>query len=376
MSHTRRRPAIVYTIAGSDSGGGAGIQADLHTIHSLSGGQCHGCSAITCLTAQNSQGVTAVHSPPVHFLREQLACLEKDLYPNAVKVGMLGTTELAEEVGEWISKLRNGNNNEVPLIVVDPVMISTSGHRLIDEDAKAAIIEKVFPYADLVTPNKFEAEELLGRKLTTPQDVETGAREILAMGPKAVLIKGGHLLTEQNDGAVQDDVPVPVSYAEDYLLTNEDMSDIGKPVKDKARLCDGSRGVWFRGIRYVCLLLPLLPLIAYVSPLLKLKTYLRYDTIHTHGTGCTLSSAIATSWAMGQSERSSSTGCIEENIGALKSMHLIDACCIAKAYVNAGIECGVQVRYTTTNMHFRKCDYTKLIRISSYHRRLGKDLGP
>ena len=276
MPHTRR-PAIVYTIAGSDSGGGAGIQADLHTIHTLSGGQCHGCSAITCLTAQNSQGVTAVHSPPVDFLREQLASLEKDLYPNAVKVGMLGTTELAQEVGEWISKLRNGNSNTVPLIVVDPVMISTSGHKLIDEDAKAAIIEKVFPYADLVTPNKFEAEELLGRKLTTPKDVETAAREILAMGPKAVLIKGGHLLTEQNDGAVtQDDVPV--SYAEDYLLTNEDVSDIGKPVKDKDRLCDGSRGVWFRGIRYVCLLLPSLPLIPQVSPSLKLPKLIS-DTI-------------------------------------------------------------------------------------------------
>lgn len=244
------QPATVYTIAGSDSGGGAGIQADLHAIHTLSGGHCHGCSAITCLTAQNSQGVTAVHSPPVEFLREQLNCLERDMYPSAVKVGMLGTKDLAEEVGGWIAKLSKDNAEETPLVVVDPVMISTSGHKLIDADAKAALIQKVFPYADLVTPNKFEAEELLGRKLITPEDVEAGAREILAMGPKAVLIKGGHSLAENSDGTTQQtkDV-VSADYAQDYLLTNDDMSLVGKPVKDKARLCDGSRGVWLRSVR-------------------------------------------------------------------------------------------------------------------------------
>ena len=107
---------------------------------------------------------------------------------------MLGTKDLAEEVGSWLAKLKDTNNNDKkpPLIVVDPVMISTSGTKLIDDTAKTAMIEKVFPYADLVTPNKFEAEELLGRKLTSPEDVEAGAREILAMGPQAVLIKGGH----------------------------------------------------------------------------------------------------------------------------------------------------------------------------------------
>lgn len=136
-------PSIVYTIAGSDSGGGAGIQADLKAIHTISGGTCHGCSAVTCLTAQNSCGVTSVHSPPVEFLREQLSALEGDLYPQAVKVGMLGTKELAEEVGSWLRKLKDASN--VPLVVVDPVMISTSGHKLIDETAKSAMIEKVFP---------------------------------------------------------------------------------------------------------------------------------------------------------------------------------------------------------------------------------------
>ncbi|EED91668.1 probable thiamin biosynthetic enzyme, partial [Thalassiosira pseudonana CCMP1335] len=258
------------TIAGSDSGGGAGIQADLKAIHTLSNGACHGCSAITCLTAQNSCGVTSVHSPPVAFLREQLNVLEGDLYPKAVKVGMLGSGELAEEVGGWLRQLKekhSGDGGVMPLVVVDPVMISTSGHKLVDDTAKKAMIEKVFPFADLVTPNKFEAEELLGRKLLTPSDVKEGAAEILAMGAKAVLIKGGHSLMETQ-----------------------------RVVDEK------EDGIWIRSERY--------------------------ETSHTHGTGCTLSSAIATAWAMGQ---------------PLSAMHLVDACCIAKAYVNDGISKGVQL---------------------------------
>ena len=322
------KPSIIYTIAGSDSGGGAGIQADLKAIHSISNGKCHGCSAITCLTSQNSCGVTSIHAPPINFLREQLSTLESDLYPNAVKIGMLGTQDLAEEVGSWLAKLKDTNNNNdkkpPPLIVVDPVMISTSGTKLIDDTAKSAMIEKVFPYADLVTPNKFEAEELLGRKLSSPEDVEMGAREILSMGPQAVLIKGGHSLLEEQ-GKSSSTVPlsdyadnVSVGYAQDYLLLSNTMSEEGKPVKDQPRLCDGSRGVWLRSDRY--------------------------DTIHTHGTGCTLSSSIAAAWAMGQRERDdTSINERGEQIGALSSMYLVDACCIAKAYVNAGIARGVQL---------------------------------
>jgi len=319
------KPSIIYTIAGSDSGGGAGIQADLKAIHSISNGKCHGCSAITCLTSQNSCGVTSIHAPPIDFLREQLSTLESDLYPNAVKIGMLGTKDLAEEVGSWLAKLKDTNNNDkkAPMIVVDPVMISTSGTKLIDDTAKAAMIEKVFPYADLVTPNKFEAEELLGRKLTSPEDVEIGAREILAMGPQAVLIKGGHSLLEEqgksSTAPLSDDADnVSVGCAQDYLLLSNSMSEEGKPVKDQPRLCDGSRGVWLRSDRY--------------------------DTIHTHGTGCTLSSSIAAAWAMGQRERDdTSINKSGEQIGALSSMYLVDACCIAKAYVNAGIARGVQL---------------------------------
>ena len=337
-------PSIVYTIAGSDSGGGAGIQADLKAIHTISNGTCHGCSAIVCLTAQNSCGVTSIHAPPVEFLREQLSALDTDLYPNAVKIGMLGTKELAEEVGDWLSKLKdrsisissdgNGQKQQrIPLIVVDPVMISTSGSKLLDDEAKFAMIHKIFPHADLITPNKFEAEELLGRKLLTPSDVERGAREILAMGPKGVIIKGGHSLLEEQQGTKEstsltleedDEDNVSVGYAQDYLLLSNEMSEEGKPVKDRSRLCDGSRGVWLRSDRY--------------------------NTIHTHGTGCTLSSSIAAAWAMGQRERDSAS--TKNANGALSSMYLVDACCIAKAYVNAGIARGVQVCYHLKYLDF------------------------
>ena len=169
---------------------------------------------------------------------------------------------------------------------------------------------------------------MLGRKLLTPNDVERGAREILAMGPKGVIIKGGHsLLEKQQQGEENtpstleedndDEDNVSVGYAQDYLLLSNEMSEEGKPVKDRSRLCDGSRGVWLRSDRY--------------------------NTIHTHGTGCTLSSSIAAAWAMGQRERDSTS--TKNPNGALSSMYLVDACCIAKAYVNAGIARGVQVCY-------------------------------
>jgi hydroxymethylpyrimidine kinase/phosphomethylpyrimidine kinase len=156
-------PPIVYTIAGSDSGGGAGIQADLHAIHAMN---CHGCSAITCLTAQNSVGVTEIHAPPASFLQTQLETLADDLAPMAVKIGMLGTEELAKTVGNALTRLKGekGNNNKI-WVVLDPVMISTSGHKLIDDAAVNTMIQHIFPHADVVTPNKFEAEALLGRKL-------------------------------------------------------------------------------------------------------------------------------------------------------------------------------------------------------------------
>lgn len=167
-------PPIVYTIAGSDSGGGAGIQADLRAINAMGG---HACTAITCLTAQSSMGVSknGIHAPPSSFLREQLDVLVKDLFPRAVKVGMLGTAELAIEVGGFLKEIKSSSTfDEPPFVVVDPVMVSTSGSRLIGDGVMEAMIKNVFPYADILTPNKFEAEALLGKKLLTYKDIELG----------------------------------------------------------------------------------------------------------------------------------------------------------------------------------------------------------
>ena len=261
------KPPIVYTIAGSDSGGGAGIQADLHAIQSM---RCHGCSAITCLTAQSSTGVTGVHTPPVDFLKLQLHTLHDDLVPSAIKIGMLGTKDIAMEVSTFIQSIKkrkddcsNSSNEEEevptsPFVVLDPVMISTSGHKLIEDETKEMIIKSLFPYVDIVTPNKFEAEELLGgRKLNTPQDIEEGAKDILKMGVKAVLIKGGHTLLERQKGSSSssssddnglEDLPKGLNetlgFAQDYFLSSE-----GPLTPGKERICDGSRGVWLRAKR-------------------------------------------------------------------------------------------------------------------------------
>lgn len=279
---------------------------------------CHGCSAITCLTAQSSTGVTGVHSPPVEFLRLQLETLLKDMPPRAIKVGMLGSKELALEVGHFLKQIKSSNEGEGegPIVVFDPVMISTSGHKLIQDDAKAAIIESVFPYADILTPNKFEAEELLGRTLETPEDVEQGARDILDMGVRAVLIKGGHSLAETSSHTINQNVDVnaTIGYAQDYFLSRDEPLTEGEE-----RLCDGCRGVWIRSNRY--------------------------DTSDTHGTGCTLSSAIASALAIGHQQRSLSGN--NAATGAGQAIKMIDACCLGKAYVTAGIGQGKQVMTNT-----------------------------
>jgi hydroxymethylpyrimidine kinase/phosphomethylpyrimidine kinase len=272
-------PPIVYTVAGSDSGGGAGIQADLHAIHAMG---CHGCTAITCLTAQNSLGVTEVHSPPPSFLRRQLEALFEDLPPRAIKIGMLGTSESARVMGEVLRDRllpkEDGNNNKQQRrgkvwVVLDPVMISTSGSKLLeDDDAVDAMIRHVFPLADVVTPNIFEAEALLRRKLRSPSDVEDGARELLQLGCRSVLIKGGHTLVEDdsslrsssddgNRDIIIDDqqqrrssswpedggIRSTLKYAQDYLLTSDPPPPVGRE-----RLCDPSspRGVWLRSPRW------------------------------------------------------------------------------------------------------------------------------
>jgi hydroxymethylpyrimidine/phosphomethylpyrimidine kinase len=233
---------IALTIAGSDSGGGAGIQADLKTFHQFG---VFGTSVLTAITAQNTRGVQAVHAIPVDTVRAQMAALAEDLPPAGTKTGMLATRELVEAVAHGISEYR------FPEYVLDPVMVATSGDRLLDRDAERSIADRLVPLATVVTPNVDEARILVERDLRTPEEMEDAGRALVRMGAKAALVKGGHL-----DGAEVVDVLVTPG---------------------------GSRP--FR--------------------------HARIDTTSTHGTGCTLSAAIAAGLARGLSLDQAVTGALD-----------------------------------------------------------------
>ena len=314
---TFRTPVAVYTIAGSDSGGGAGIQADLKTIFNF---RCHGCSIITCCTAQNSIAVTHVHTPPTLFLRQQWDALYSDIKPLAIKIGMLGSKDIVMTVATLLQELRAQEqlNQRKVWIVLDPVMISTSGSRLIDTDAQQALMDHVFPHVDIVTPNLYEAQALLGlsEKITTYDEMELVASQLLQKGCQAVLLKGGHFSQSTKDDTT----------ARDYLLVQSRAAaaTTTTTTNPERRLCDAdiamatlnaegqsssttdTKGVWIESVRY--------------------------DTIHTHGTGCTLSAALASAMAVGESARRGNV-----DGGAYVAMNLVDATCLAKAYVTAGI---------------------------------------
>ncbi len=223
--------AIAVTIAGSDSGGGAGIQADLKTFSALG---VYGASILTALTAQNTLGVTAVHDVPGDFITAQIDAVFSDLAVNAVKIGMLSQRSTIEIVTSGLAAHDTGP------VVLDPVMVAASGDPLIAEEAVAKLTELLIPKVDLITPNLHEAARLLQTDVAGHKhDMETQARRLIDLGARAVLLKGGH-----GEGATSDD----------FLLTK-----------------DGGR--WFS------------------AP--------RHDTRNTHGTGCTLSSAIAAGLAKG-----------------------------------------------------------------------------
>jgi hydroxymethylpyrimidine/phosphomethylpyrimidine kinase len=223
--------AIAVTIAGSDSGGGAGIQADLKTFSALG---VYGASVITALTAQNTRGVTAIHEAPADFVRAEIDAVFSDLAVNAVKIGMLASPELIRTVAKG---LRDYGQTRV---VLDPVMVATSGDSLLKGEAVTTLREELFPLASLITPNLPEAGKLLGRTVgETRNDMLDAARELKSLGPKAVLVKGGH-----GTGAESTDLYLDV---------------------------EGAR--WL--------------------------TAPRHATRNTHGTGCTLSSAIAAGLAKG-----------------------------------------------------------------------------
>ena len=177
---------IALTIAGSDSGGGAGIQADLKTFAALG---VHGTSAITCLTAQNPSHVLGIEACSTRIVRRQIEAVFAELRPAAVKTGMLYSAEIIRIVAAFFKRAKH------PPLVVDPVMVSTSGAKLLKDSAVAMIQNKLFPLATLVTPNLDEVEVLLGRKPSSADEMRTAAREIYRRFGCAALIKGGHLRT-------------------------------------------------------------------------------------------------------------------------------------------------------------------------------------
>lgn len=178
------RPICALTIAGSDSGGGAGIQADLKTFaaHGV-----HGLSAIAALTAQNTRRVTAIHVPPISFLRAQIDACFDDFRIGAVKLGMLANAEIIHAVVDALEHYRP------EYVVLDPVMVATSGARLLERDALEALRTRLIPLATILTPNIPEAELLLGHAIADADAADAALTELLALGSRAVLLKGGHL---------------------------------------------------------------------------------------------------------------------------------------------------------------------------------------
>lgn len=231
------RPPCVLTIAGSDSGGGAGIQADLKALM-MQG--AYGLSVITALTAQNTRGVTAIEAPTPGFVAEQLRVVRADFPIRAAKTGMLFSEPIIEAVADGLS------GKDFPL-VVDPVCVAQSGARLLLPEAVAALAARILPLADLLTPNRHEAALLAGMAIDSPTDVREAADRLLTKGVKAVLIKGGHFSPAGKDGEAR--------------------------VTDLLATCQGT-------VR------------EYVRP--------HVTTRNTHGTGCTLSAAIAAQLALGK----------------------------------------------------------------------------
>ncbi|MCR5826628.1 MAG: bifunctional hydroxymethylpyrimidine kinase/phosphomethylpyrimidine kinase [Oscillospiraceae bacterium] len=240
----------VLTIAGSDSGGGAGIQADIKTM-TMNG--VFAMSAVTALTAQNTTGVQGIFEVTPAFLAQQLDSVFTDLRPDAVKIGMVASTKLIEVIAERLRFYDAAN------VVVDPVMVATSGAKLIADDAVETLTQCLFPLATVLTPNIPEAEVLCGWQIRDAADMERAAREIGVRFQSAVLLKGGHAVNDAND----------LLYSVDTLQ-------------------------WFRGKRI--------------------------DNPNTHGTGCTLSSAIAANLAKGFSMEASVERAKAYVSGALSAM--------------------------------------------------------
>lgn len=181
-------PKRVLSIAGSDSGGGAGIQADIKTISALG---CYATTAVTALTAQNTQGVQGIHAPPPEFLAQQLKSVFEDIGADAVKIGMLHSPEIVEVVAAALRRY------QPPFVVLDPVMVATSGDPLITPQTQESIVRHLFKLATVITPNLDELSLLVGRPITLPSQFQDAAQDLFNRGACAVLVKGGHLTGPQ-----------------------------------------------------------------------------------------------------------------------------------------------------------------------------------
>lgn len=221
---------VALTIAGSDSSGGAGIQADLKTFQALG---VFGTSAITAVTVQNTQKVYAIQEINPEIVHDQIVCLFEDMTINAVKIGMVSSIALIDAIADALGKVQR------PAIILDPVMISKSGYALLKEDARQALVDKLFPLAEVVTPNIHEAEALVGRSIKDLKQMEAAAGQILELGAEKVVVKGGHMGGDM---------------ATDILYDGQAYNHISSP---------------------------------------------RMNTLNTHGTGCTFSSAITAYLARG-----------------------------------------------------------------------------
>ena len=180
--------ATVLTIAGSDPSGGAGLQADLKSFQQLG---CYGMSAVTLLTVQNTQGVERVELMPADLVKSQVTAATNDIMPRVIKTGALGSADIIEIVAEQLSELN------LPL-VVDPVLISKHGHRLADDDCLTAYIEQLFPLTTVLTPNRYETQQIVGRELNSLQDYADASAEIQNLGPTFVLVKAGKVDEQQH----------------------------------------------------------------------------------------------------------------------------------------------------------------------------------
>ena len=246
----------ILSIAGSDSGGGAGIQADLKTFSALG---CYGMTAITAITAQNTQGVRAIYGVPPEMLRAQIAAVVEDIGVDAIKIGMLHSPEVVQVVADAIGQY------QLAQVVLDPVMVATSGDRLMASETVQVLIEKLFPLVQVITPNLDEAALLLGQPIEGAQALESAAQALLGLGASAVLLKGGHLA--------------------------------GNTVVDVLAQADGSVQQWQSA---------------------------RIVTANSHGTGCTLSSALAVYLALGHA--------------------LPEAVALARSYILGALTAGAAVR--------------------------------